>query len=187
MLAAILLVSSCAGRTYENPARSTHSDEPVVTGEPAGNNAADVTFAATLIAQDQQWIDVAALVPNRSTNSDFVASAANSASARRSEVAVLKVMLVQWNSNQDDPGSQRNAATTKGMIDPSTIAKLQSSQGRSFETLWLQSMIGLDNASIDMANAEMANGKNVDAVEVAKQTVAGRQAEIDQVKKISGA
>jgi uncharacterized protein (DUF305 family) len=183
----MLLVSSCGGRTHENPARSTHSDEPVVTGEPAGDNAADVTFADTMIAHDQQWIDVATLVPSRSTNSDFVTFAATSASARRSEATILKVMKVQWNSDQDSPDGQRNAATTKGMIDPPTIAKLRSSHGGAFETLWLQSMVGLDKASIDMANAEVANGKNVDAVGVAKQIVEGRQAEIDQMKKLLGA
>jgi uncharacterized protein (DUF305 family) len=186
-LAATLLVSSCSGPSHDNAAPSTHADEPVVTGEPAGDNAADVTFAGTVIAQDQQAIDLAALVPDRSTNPNVVAFATTSASARRSEIAILKVLQVQWNSNQDSQGGQRDEATTKGMIDQATIAKLQSSHGAAFETLWLQSMVGLDKASFEMANAETANGKNVDAVELAKQIVKARQAEIDHVTKMLGA
>lgn len=187
MLAATLLASSCSGRSHENPAHFRHPDEPVVTGEPAGYNATDVTFADTLIAQDQQGIDVATLVPRGSTDSDFVGFAASSAAARRSEVTILKVMQVQWNSDQENPRGQPNAATVKGMIDPSTIANLRSLHGGAFETLWLRSMVGLDQASTDMADAEIANGKNVDAVGVAKQIVEGRQAEVDLMKKMAGA
>ena len=186
VLAATLLVSSCGGRNHENPAHSTHADEPVVTGEPAGDNAADFAFTDTLIAQDQQGVDVAMLVPSRSTDSAFVTFAATTASARRSEVTILKVMQVQWNSDEENPRGQPNAATVKGVIDPSTIANLHSQRGGAFETLWIQSMVGLDKASIEMANAEIANGKNVDAVGVAKQIVEGRQAEIDRMTKMAG-
>jgi uncharacterized protein (DUF305 family) len=116
----------------------------------------------------------------------LVTFAATTASARRSEVTILKVMQVQWNSDEENPRGQPNAATVKGVIDPSTIANLHSQRGGAFETLWIQSMVGLDKASIEMANAEIANGKNVDAVGVAKQIVEGRQAEIDRMKKMAG-
>lgn len=154
-----------------------------MTGEPAGDNAADITFADALIAQDQQAIDVAMLVPSRSTNAKVLAFATTSASVRRSETSVLKVLEVQWNAHQDSPNGQRNEVPAKGLIDQPTIAKLQSLHGAPFETLWLQSMIDLDAASIQAANAEIAGGKNVDAVDVAKQIAAARPVEIDQMKR----
>jgi uncharacterized protein (DUF305 family) len=45
-------------------------------------------------------------------------------------------------------------------------------------------MIGLDQGAIEVANAEVANGKNVDATSLAKQIVKARQAEIGQMQQI---
>jgi uncharacterized protein (DUF305 family) len=58
--------------------------------------------------------------------------------------------------------------------------------GSEFDTLWLQSMIGLDNGEIEIANTEVGNGKNVDAIDLAKQIVASRQAEIGHMNQILG-
>lgn len=158
-----------------------------MTGEPAGDNAADINFADTVIAQNQQEIELAKLVADRSSNSKVVALAATRTSARQSEMSILKVLVVQWNSNQENQDGQGNGTATKGRLDQTTIAKLQSSHGSAFDKLWLQSMIGLDKGSIEGANAEVAAGKNVDAVDVAKQIVAARSAEIDQMRNLLGA
>jgi len=180
-------VSSCSSAGHESAAPSTHSDQPIVTGEPAGDNAVDITFANALIAQNQQEIELAKLVADRSSNSNVVALAATRTSARQSEMSILKVLVVQWNSNQENQIEHGNGTATKGALDQATIAKLQSSHGSAFDKLWLQTMIGLDKGSIEAANAEVAGGKNVDAVDVAKQIVAARPAEIDQMKNLLGA
>jgi uncharacterized protein (DUF305 family) len=186
LLAATLLLSSCSSAGHESAAPATHSDQPVVTGEPAGDNAADITFADAVIAQNGQEIELAKLVADHSSNSKVVALAASRTSTRQSEMSILKVLVVQWNSNQENQDGQRNATATKGPLDQAAIAKLQSSQGSAFDKLWLQSMIGLDEGSIAVANAEVAGGKNVDAVDVAKQIVAARPADIDQMKSLLG-
>jgi uncharacterized protein (DUF305 family) len=69
------------------------------------------------------------------------------------------------------------------MIDNATIANLDSLHGPGFDTLWLKSMIGLDQGTIEAANAEVANGKNVDVTSLAKQMVKARQAEIGQMQQ----
>jgi len=185
LFAAVLV--SCSSRGQDTAARSTqNSDAPVVTGEPADDNATDVMFADTMIAQDQQGIDMSALIPSHVADSNFIAVAAKIASERRSDIAILTVLRVQWSADRKSPGSQQNVVTTRGMLDPSAIAKLESTHGSAFETLWLQSIVGLDTASIDTANAEIASGKNVDAVRLAKQIVDARRAEITQMKKPSG-
>jgi uncharacterized protein (DUF305 family) len=180
-----LLVSSCTGSAPESRVPGAHTDEPVVTGEPAGYNSGDVAFVNTMIAGDQQGIELSALVPDRSTNDEVVAFAAACASARQSNIAILKVFRVQWNENPDiQTGSDKYGTTMKGMVDQATITKLDSLHGGEFDTLWLQSMIGLNEGAIEMANAEIANGKNVDAVGLAKQIVDARQSEIEPMTQI---
>jgi uncharacterized protein (DUF305 family) len=186
-LATAICLSSCSSPKSDNHAHPTPNDPPVVTGEPAGSNADDVAFANTIITNYKPGIDISALVPDRSTNPKVVAFAATSASALKSDVAILKVLLLQWNEDPDtQTGSDGRGTTMKGMVDQATMAKLDSLRGGKFDTLWLQSMIGLDQGAAEVANVEIANGKNIDAVGLARQIVAARQADIGQMKQILG-
>ncbi len=125
------------------------------------------------------------LVPDRSNNSELVTFAAKTAAALQVDTQVLKALRAQWKEGQDNqPGDVGPTSTPGGMIDNATIANLDSLHGPEFDTLWLNSMIGLDQGAIGVANAEVANGKNVDAISLAKQIVKARQAEIGQMQQI---
>jgi hypothetical protein len=74
--------------------------------KPAGYNADDVAFATNMIPHHQQAIDLAALVPDRSTNPELAKLASAIADAQGPEIETMKVFLVQWNENPDtDTGS----------------------------------------------------------------------------------
>ena len=155
-LATAICLCSCSGPASNDHSRPTSRDQPVVTGEPAGYTAQDVAFANTTIQNHKQAIDLSTLVPDRSTNPKVVAFAAARASALQSDVAVLKVMLVQWNENPNaSTGRDRPGSAATGTVDQPTIAKLNSLRGGNFDTLWLQSMIGLDQGAVEIANAEV--------------------------------
>lgn len=176
---AALFLSSCSGPPSDAGAHPRHTaDEPVITGEPAGYNTDDVAFANNMIPHDQQGIDVSGLVPDRSSNSGLVAFAAQNAAALRSDMQVLEALRVQWKENQDDQrGGGKPGSGTRGMIDNTTIGRLNSLHGTEFDRLWLGSMISLDEGAIEIANAEIANGKNIDAIALAKQIAKSRQAD----------
>jgi uncharacterized protein (DUF305 family) len=160
-------------------------DKPVITGEPAAYNSADVAFATSVTAEEQQGIDISRLVPDRSTNSQLVTFAAKTAAALEVDTEVLKALGAQWKEGQDKPpGAGGPTSTTGGTVDNAAIANLDSLHGSAFDTLWLKSMIGLDQGVIEAANTEVANGKNVDAISLAKQIIKARQAEIGQMQRI---
>jgi uncharacterized protein (DUF305 family) len=79
-----------------------------------------------------------------------------------------------------------DAMAMQGMIDAAAIAKLASLKGAEFDQLWLQSMISHHEGAIEMANAEIAGGTNVDAKKLAQQIVAAQQGEISQMKQMLG-
>ena len=58
--------------------------------------------------------------------------------------------------------------------------------GAEFDKLWLESMIGHHQGAIEMAKAEIANGDNVDAKDLAKNIVTTQEAEIGQMKQMVG-
>ena len=186
-LIAALFLASCSSSTPED--HSGHStDEPVVTGAPAGFNADDVAFATNMVPHHEQAVEMSALVPDRSTNQELIALANKISAAQQPEINALKVFLVQWNENpQDSTGGHQGHGDMQGMMDEATMTKLQSLKGAEFDKLWLQSMISHHQGAIEMAKAEVANGKNVDAKNMAQAIIDAQQAEITQMKTMLGA
>jgi uncharacterized protein (DUF305 family) len=186
-LATALFLSSCSSAQTNGETDHPKSDEPVITGQPAGYNADDVAFATNMIPHHQQAVDLSALVPDRSTNADLIALAQQISAAQQPEINVMKVFLVQWNENPDaNSGHAGHGNTMQGMVDETTMTKLKSLNGAEFDKLWLESMISHHQGAIEMAKAEVANGDNVDAKSLAKTIVTTQEAEIGQMKQMLG-
>jgi uncharacterized protein (DUF305 family) len=186
-LTVALFVSSCGSPASDGHTDHPHSDEPVITGQPAAYNADDVAFATNMIPHHQQAVDLSAMVPDRSTNAELVALAQQISAAQQPEINVMKVFLVQWNENPDtNSGHEGHGNTMAGMVDEATMTKLESLNGQEFDKLWLESMISHHQGAIEMAKAEIANGDNVDAKTLAKSIVTTQEAEIGQMKQMLG-
>ena len=185
--AAALLLSSCSTPASDGHTGHEHADEPVITGQPAGYNADDVAFATNMIPHHKQAVDLSAMVPERSTNAGLVALAQQISAAQQPEINVMKVFLVQWNENPDsNSGHGGHGNAMQGMVDAATMTKLESLTGAKFDKLWLESMISHHQGAIEMAKAEIANGDNVDAKNLAKNIVTTQEAEVGQMKQMVG-
>jgi uncharacterized protein (DUF305 family) len=186
-LAAALALSSCSSPAPDGHTDHQHPDAPVITGKPAGYNADDIAFATNMIPHHQQAVDLSAMVPDRSANAELIALAKQISAAQQPEIEIMKVFLVQWNENPDtNSGHAGHGSTMAGMVDAATMTKLESLNGAEFDKLWLESMISHHQGAIDMANAEIANGDNVDAKTLAKNILATQGTEIGQMKQMLG-
>ena len=186
-LATALFLSSCSSPASDGPTDNKSTDEPVITGQPAGYNADDVAFATNMIPHHEQAVELSAMVPDRTTNTELITLAQQISAAQQPEINVMKVFLVQWNENPDsNSGHAGHGNTMQGMVDAATMTKLQSLQGAEFDKLWLESMISHHQGAIEMAKAELANGDHVDAKGLAKNIVTTQEAEIGQMKQMLG-
>ncbi len=183
VLAAVVLAGCDGSSPSSGQAGARSSDAPVITGEPAGFNAEDVAFAKQVIDHHRQAVEMAGLVPQRSTNPDLAALATRIAGEQQSEINTLNVFLVQWNEQPklgqaDDGGQGQNLP---GMADPATLTRLESLRGADFDRLWLQTMVSHHEGAIEMAKAEIATGENVDALAMGRTMVSTQQAEVEQM------
>lgn len=195
-LATALFVSACSSSQPATDEHAGHTQSeteqaPVISGEPAGFNDADVSFATNMVPHHEQAIELSALVPDRSTNPEVLALASEIQAAQEPEIATMKAFLVQWNENPEAAGGHEGHDMSsmegmEGMVDPATMSRLESLQGAEFDTLWLESMIAHHEGAIGMAETELADGENVDAKGLAQQIIDGQQAEIDRMKTMLG-
>lgn len=193
-LAAALLLAGCsgdaggdeqAGRTGQDLTEQT----PVITGQPASFNDDDIAFASHMVGHHQQAVELAALVPGRSSDAEVLALARQIQAEQQPEIETLKALLVQWNDGsgaQSGPGDHGGTGMP-GMADGATMAKLASLSGAEFDTLWLQTMIDHHRGAVGMADTEIADGVNTDAKRLAQGIVAAQQAEIDRMNSMLSA
>lgn len=187
-LAAALLLSSCSTSETTSDARSGHqSEEPVIGGQPAGFNADDVAFAMNMIPHHEQAVELSAMVPDRTADPEVVAVAEQIAGAQEPEIRTMQAFLVQWNENpHGSSGHQGHGMQMHGMVDQATMARLATLEGEEFHRLWLESMISHHQGAIEMARAELANGDNVDAKQLAQTIVDTQAAEIAEMRRMLG-
>lgn len=182
--AAMVFLASCSGEKPDEKPQPT-PETPAITGEPAGSNADDASFVTNMIANHKQAVQVSGLVADRSTDQSLVESAADISASRGPEIEMMKALLTQWNADSaTPPDPDRHNATVPGTVDDATVARLQTLSGQDFDVLWLRSMIAHGQGAVQIANAEIANGDNVDAVALAKQIVEKQQAEINHLQQI---
>jgi uncharacterized protein (DUF305 family) len=186
-VAAATALTSCSTAAKED--RAANASSATSTEQTASHNEVDVMFAQMMIPHHQQAIELTALVPDRSTNPDLVALASKIAGEQQPEIGGMRALLLQWDTSPTEMPHQSGHAgmSMQGMIDDATLVKLDSLKGADFDTLWLQSMISHHQGAIEMAKVEIADGKNVDMITMAKNIVAAQQAEIDQMKQMLGA
>jgi uncharacterized protein (DUF305 family) len=56
--------------------------------------------------------------------------------------------------------------------------------GNEFDTLWLQTALNLHTGALDLANGEIVDGTNVDAVGLAQRLTSTEQTAIDHINQL---
>jgi uncharacterized protein (DUF305 family) len=181
--ATVIALSSCSTSTKED--RGAPESPAASADMESGHNTDDVMFAQMMIPHHQQAVELAALVPDRSTNPQVQQLAASIAGQQQPEINAMKAMLAQWEVDSSEMTHQgAHGMTMAGMVDEATMVRLEALKGTEFDSLWLTSMIGHHEGAIEMANVEIADGSNVDMVGLARAIVTAQQGEIDQMKQI---
>lgn len=178
--AAAVTLSACssgADHTAHSSAAATSAEQV------AAHSDDDVMFAQMMIPHHQQALQLAAMVPEHSTNPAVIQLASTISGEQQPEIHAMQALLLQWDV---DPHADHGTMDMPGMVDDATMTKLGTLNGQEFDTLWLQSMISHHQGAIEMANTEIAKGRSADMISMAKSIVTAQQAEIDQMKKMLG-
>ena len=178
-----IVLTSCSGPS--TPERAGHTGpNPTHDSQSAGHNAADVTFARSMIPHHQQAVDMAAMVPSRSTNPDVRVMATHISSDQQAEILTMTGLLAQWGVPSAAENENQGGMPVAGMVDDATLNEIQSARGSSFDALWMTSMISHHQGAITMAQTEIARGHSSDAIELAGMIISAQQREIAQMNHL---
>jgi len=177
VLASAALLGAC-GSDDSMPGMNASSSAPATA---AGRNDNDVMFAQQMVAHHSQALDMAKLVPSRSTDPKVLDLAGRIEKAQGPEIRQLQGWLTAWGTAM--PGmTHGSGGSMPGMLSDADLKQLEAAKGAEFDKGWLGMMIEHHQGAVDMAKTELAQGGNADAKALAQKIIDAQQAEITEMQ-----
>ncbi|MEU4250002.1 DUF305 domain-containing protein [Amycolatopsis sp. NPDC026612] len=190
-LASAVLLGACSSN--DSPSAMDHSASAPApapsTQAAAGHNADDVAFAQQMVPHHSQALDMAKLVPSRSTDPKVIDLASRIAKAQDPEIQQMQGWLSTWGTGM--PGMTHESmpgmsGSMPGMMSGDDLKQLEAAKGTEFDKMWLTMMIQHHQGAIDMAKTELSKGGNADAKALARKIIDAQQAEITEMQGLLG-
>ena len=180
LISALLLVG-CAGTQRNNPIGDLPAMSNGMSSSDAGEtsadfNDADVAFTMNMIMHHQQAVEMSDLVLEKDgVDPDVAELAQKIKDAQQPEIDTMSGWLDDWGQ----PFSGMDGMDHSGMMmSDDDMAALEAASSAEASALFLEQMIEHHQGAIDMAEAQITDGQNPDAVALAKKIVKDQTAEI---------
>ncbi|WP_237768186.1 DUF305 domain-containing protein [Serinicoccus sp. CNJ-927] len=178
-LAALFTISACSDGTTANPSSSAASEE---------HNDADVQFATEMIPHHQQAVEMSDMALEQG-GTEVRELAERIQAAQAPEIETMTEWLQAWGEDvpeTDGHGSMEGMdhSQMEGMMSPEDMADLGSAQGSQFDTMWLEMMIEHHDGAITMAQTQVADGLDPEAVALAEDIAESQEAEIEEMEAL---
>ena len=165
--------------------QSTTSTEP----DPAADfNDADVMFAQMMIPHHEQAIEMSDIVLAHPDVMPEVSDLAQQIKdAQQPEIETLNGWLAEWGAEpaegEMDHGSMGHDS---GMMSEEDLAALEAASGDELNRLFLEQMTMHHEGAVAMAQDQVDNGQNPDAIALAEEIITTQEEEITTMAVILG-
>ena len=172
--------------TQESSPSSTESSAEVS----AEHNDADVMFAQMMIPHHQQAVEMSEMMLTKNdVSSDVLDLATQIKDAQGPEIETMTSWLEAWDEPVEPEGGMEghdmgSMGGMDGMMDEDQMADLESAEGDDAARMFLESMTEHHNGAVDMAQEEIDNGENPEAIALAETIVETQQAEIQEMEEL---
>jgi uncharacterized protein (DUF305 family) len=179
-LSAVLLLSGCATGTDDGSMPDmNHGSSPSV-----GVDDADVMFASMMIVHHEQAIEMSDIVLEaRGIDPTVTDLAERIKAAQGPEIEQLEGWLDEWDVNPDD----RDATGMDhgdGMMSEDDLTALREAEGTAASRLFLEQMILHHEGAVEMAQTQVDEGSDPEAVELAQTIIDAQTEEIQEMKDL---
>ena len=147
-------------------------------------NDADVTFAQGMIVHHEGALEMAQMADGRAQDPRVLDLADRIEAAQDPEIQTMSGWLEDWGqpTSADESGGMDMDGGMGGMnMD---MSGLEAASGAEFDRMWLEMMTEHHRGAVDMAETEIADGQNADAIALAEQIVESQSAEIDEMETL---
>ena len=150
------------------------------------HTAADVKFMQGMIGHHTQALEMAALLPGRSTSENMMLLAKRIEVSQADEIKMMQDWLQQRGQTLPDPHAHHapGAPLMPGMLSAEEMGRLAAAKGVEFDRLFLQFMIKHHAGALQMVTELFASpgaGQEADIFAFASDVDADQRMEIDRM------
>jgi uncharacterized protein (DUF305 family) len=184
---AALVLAACGSSTTSSAGKSGDSAAmpgmtQQTTGGTAAFNDADVAFAQMMIPDHQMTAKMAELAQQKAAGKGLKTLAAQMLEGQQKSATTLQGWLTTWGKPTK---ADMAGMTMPGAMSDKDMTMLKSMKGMDFDMMFAQMMIKHHEGSIQMAKDEQAKGSSAEAKAMAADMIKTRQAEVEQLRKLS--
>ncbi|WP_131106422.1 DUF305 domain-containing protein [Ornithinimicrobium sufpigmenti] len=162
------------------------------------HNDADTTFAQMMIVHHEGAIEMADLAVEKADSEEVRALGEDISAAQGPEIEKMQSWLSAWGEepapasgtggmDHGDMGQgdmDMGAMEMDGMDQQEVMAELQSLSGTDFDRRFLDLMIAHHRGAVEMAESELQDGRNPQALDLAEKIIDDQRAEIATMEQI---
>ncbi|UNX55695.1 DUF305 domain-containing protein [Georgenia sp. TF02-10] len=194
-LLVITLAACGSGSDETTPEPETTTTAETATPTP-GSSAAEVDeahndddtmFAQMMIVHHQGAIEMADLAVERATAEEVRTLASDISAAQGPEIEEMTSWLEVWgeDTSADPTGHMDHGGMDMdGMSQAEAMEELESLSGTDFDRRFLELMTAHHEGAVSMAETELDQGENPQALELAQQIIDDQTAEIAEMEEI---
>jgi uncharacterized protein (DUF305 family) len=187
-MAGTVILTGCSDSSEGSGAESSSSDVGGSASDAGVGNDADVAFVQGMIPHHRGAIVMAQLADGRAQDPEVQDLADRIEAAQGPEIQTLTGWLEEWNEPLPDEDMGGMVHGSGGMdmegMSEEDMAALDSAFGTDFDRLFLDLMVDHHRGAVDMAETEIAEGSNPDAVDMARGIVGSQTAEIQEMETL---
>lgn len=182
LIAGVVVLTGCSGGSDTNETNAGSS-----ASQSAEFNDADVTFAQGMIVHHEGALEMAQMADGRAQDPRVLDLAGRIEAAQDPEIQTMTGWLEDWGqpTSADESGGMDMDGGMGGMGGMNMdMSGLEAASGAEFDRMWLEMMTEHHRGAVDMAETEIADGQNADAIDLAEQIVESQSAEIDEMETL---
>ncbi|MBW0088712.1 DUF305 domain-containing protein [Pseudonocardia sp. KRD-184] len=152
-------------------------------------NDADVAFAQGMIPHHRQAVAMAELAAGRTETPQVLDLAARIGGAQEPEITTMTAWLQEWGAEvpaENGMGGMdgMDHSGMGGMMTPEQMSALQQASGAEFDRMFLEMMVEHHRGAVEMAQTEIEEGSDPEALALAQEIVDAQQAEISEMESL---
>ena len=193
LIAGTLALAGCSGdAVHEGMSDMTDSSSASSSAEASDGSAtfndADVVFAQGMLPHHQQAVEMARLAAGRAADPRVKDVATRIEAAQAPEIQTLNEWLDAWGAEAaSSTGMEHGSAghgDSGGMMSTGDMEDLANSSGADFDGMFVDMMLVHHRGAVQMAETEIAEGENPDAITMAETIRDTQNAEITEMQQL---
>ncbi len=186
---AALVLTGCASGTPSEPA--TPGSSPAASQ--GQQNDADVMFVQGMIPHHRQAVEMAELAAGGTENEAVLDLATRIGSGQQPEIDTMTGLLQEWGVEVPAEGEGMSGMEgmdhggmggMSGMMTSEQMQALSQASGPAFDRMFLEMMTEHHRGAVEMAEAELQNGSDPDALALAQTIIDTQQSEISEMQTL---